>query len=128
MAAKSRARIKWHEPKRLGLSRLNHLPNIYTELVAHTGHLIHKCDVDTPESIFEELYHLCRFRRGNWNNPFDELLIQQRSQLGAARRHTTHHFWNIPRCIACISGIHSLGGKRKEEVPACFQTCSLQDG
>ncbi len=51
------ARIEGHEAERLGLRRLDDLPDVDVHLVAHQRDFVDQSDVDCAKRVFEQLDH-----------------------------------------------------------------------
>ena len=63
VAAQPRSRVERHEAERLGLRRLDHLPDIDTHPAERHLQLVDESDVDRAEDVLEELARLRHARR-----------------------------------------------------------------
>ena len=108
MTPETRPGIKRRETEGFGLGCVDDFPNIDFELPTGKGHLIGKGNVDAAIGIFEKFHHLRRFRRRDWDDGLDDLLIKKCRQFGTTGSHATDHFGNILGRIALIAGIHPL--------------------
>src|ERR1700722_5173857 len=55
-------RIKGMKAKRLGRSRVDHLPYVHTHAQRKNLQFVHQCDIDAAIDVLEQLGHLCRAR------------------------------------------------------------------
>src|SRR5436190_862399 len=58
VAAEAGPWVERHEAERLRLRRINDLPDVDPQLVAHQRDLIDEPDVHRPKCVLEELHHL----------------------------------------------------------------------
>ena len=121
VAAQPRTRVERHETERLGSGRLDNLPHIDPELVAHDGDLVHQPDIDRPESVLEQLHHFGALGRCNGNHPLHDLFVQELRQAGALRRDAADDFRRVMGVPMSIPRIDALGRKCQIEVPSHFE-------
>ena len=115
-----------HKAERLGRCRVDDLPGVEPELVAHDEHLVDEADVDRPERVLQELHHLGRLRTGDRHERLDGDTVERRRRLDAGRRDAAHHLGRVARRKVVAARVDPLRAERQEKVlaadqPACFE-------
>ena len=94
VSAQSGTGIKRLEAERLGLGRVDHLPDVDSHAVVEHLQLVDQRDVHGPVGVLEDFARLGDFEAGNRNHLHDRLAIEQLGQFQTRRVVTADHFWN----------------------------------
>jgi len=116
MPAQAGAGVKGHEAERLGGGRLDHLPDVDAELVAHDRHLVDQPDVHRAEGVLQQLDHLRRAGGGDRHNPVDGLGVERGHDRGAGRGHAADYLGRVARLVHLVAGVDPLRRKGDEHV------------
>ena len=86
VAAEAGARIEAHEPERLGVCRVDDLPDVDSHPIAQLGELVDERDVDRAEDVLEQLRQLGRLRGRDAMDGVDRGAVERSRCLGRGLR------------------------------------------
>lgn len=92
--------------------------NIYLETFEDQSKLIHKCDVEIPLNVFDELCRFCRLDALDRNHVFSVALIELRCYCSPLRRNAANNSHGIADTVLRIPGIIAFGAVGKAKVRA----------
>jgi hypothetical protein len=108
VAPQARAGQELHEAIGLRGGRVDDLPDVEVETVAHQRHLVGEPDVDGAEGVLEELHHLGALGRGDLDDAVEDRLVHRRRQFRAQRRLAAHHLGDLAQRELRVGRVDAL--------------------
>ena len=115
------------EPERLGLRRLDHLPDVDTHPIKQDFQLIDQRDIHSPIGVLEDLARLGDLEPGNRHDPDDHPAVEGGGHFQAGGIEPADDLGNRGRRVIRIAGVLTLGTEGEEEVRADRQAPRLED-
>ena len=128
VTAQARARVEGHEAEGFGGGRVDDLPHVQAQSVAHERDLVHQRDVHAAEGVLEKLDHLGALGRRDLDDGVNGLPVEGRGHVSARGRDPAHDFRRVPRVETGVARIHPLGGESEVEIPAHLEAGGLETG
>ena len=119
--AQAGAGIEGLEAERLGLGRLDHLPDVDPHLRVEHLQFIDQGDVDGAVGVLEDLAGLGDLRAGDGHDPDDDLAVEGDGQLQAGRLEAADDLGDGRGRELGVARVLALGAEGQEEVDARFQ-------
>ena len=122
------AGIERLEAERLGLGRVDHLPDVDAHAVVEHLQLVDQGDVDGAVGVFEDLAGLGHLGAGDGHDADDDLAVERRRPVpGSPGRGPPTTFGIVGAEKSGLPGILALGAEGQEEVAPGLQAAGLQD-
>src|SRR5262249_18614463 len=94
MSAQSGTRIKWHEPKRLGLGCFDYFPDVNPHGGINPLELINQGNIDASENILEKLCSFTHATRRDRHKRIDRFSVKRFRAVEAGWSISSYYFGN----------------------------------
>ena len=125
--AQAGAGVERLEAERLGLRRLDHLPDVDAHPVVEDLQFVDQGDVHGPVGVLEDLARLGDLGRGDRHDADDDAGVERRGQLQARRVEAADDLGDRRGGEVRVAGVLALGAEGEEEVAAGGEAAGLQD-
>ena len=125
--AEPRPRIEGHEAERLGLGRLDHLPDVDAHGRVDHLELVDEGDVDGPKNVLGDLDRLGRRGRRDRHDAAHHLLVEGARQGERFGVVGADHLWDGRRLEGFVARVLALGREGEEEVGPGLEAAALED-
>src|SRR5215213_5253364 len=125
MATYSRPRIESFETKGLGFCHTDDIPNVDSQLMTESGHLIDQGDVDVTIGILEQLRHLCFTRASCGHHHVDELGVEAHGAAGARLSEAPNYLRGVLDTEVWVTWVNPLRAESEREIPASDEAREL---
>ena len=110
------AGIEGLESEGLGGRRVDHVPHVDAELVAHDADLVGQADVDGSVGVLENFHHLGGLGALHGDHRVDEVLVEGAGGLRGGRVDAAHDLGGVLRLVDGVAGSTRSGEKARKRV------------
>ena len=124
VTAHSRTGPEGHEPEGLGGSRINDFPDVEAHPLAQHGQLVDQGDVHVAEDVLQQLGHLGRVWRRQFNHGAVDVAEQSCGTPGGRGRHPADQSRDVGARACRIARVDPLWNEGEVKVTPCLESAA----